>query len=169
MAREPFRIEGLEGVLKTLKALPPELVGKNGGPVRVALRKAALIILTEAQANVQGIIDTPNIGGDVAESSGLLKSNIVATRRRMPAGLKGERFAVRVRRKTYPEQGAGKKRTTAQIGALLEQGTERREPMPWMRPAFESKKREAVAVFERELPRAIDRIVKKLARQNGVA
>ena len=52
---------------------------------------------------------------------------------------------------------------------IAEQGTETRQAMPWMRPAFESKKAEAVAVFERELPAAIDRIVKKLAKQNGVA
>ena len=50
---------------------------------------------------------------------------------------------------------------------MLEAGTERRRAMPWMRPAFEAKKGEALQVFATELPRAIDRAVKKLAKRNG--
>lgn len=165
MAREAIRIEGLAGVLETLKQLPPELVSKNGGPVRAALRKAAVIIQKQARANVQAIIDAPNIGGDSRESSGLLKKNIVVTRGRPSGGLKGEVYLVRVRKKKYPQKG-GKPVHTAQVGTLLEYGTEKRKPMPWIRPAFDAKKTEAVAVFTRELPRAIDRIVKKLDRQN---
>ncbi len=169
MAIESFRVEGLAGVLDTLKQLPPELVSKNGGPVRTALRKAAVLIQKQAQANVQSIMDTPNAGGMPAESTGLLLKNIITQRIKPPRGQKGERFMVRVRKKRYDGGADWKPRNTAQIGALLEQGTETRQAMPWMRPAFESKKAEAVAVFERELPAAIDRIVKKLAKQNGVA
>ncbi len=169
MAVESFRVEGLQGVLDTLKQLPPELVSKNGGPVRTALRKAAVLIQKQAQANVQAIMDAPNAGGVPADASGLLLKNIVAQRIKPPRGQKGERFMVRVRKKSYPGNADWKKRTTAQIGALLEQGTEKRSPMPWMMPAFESKRAEAAQVFERELPAAIDRIVKKLAKQNGVA
>ena len=169
MAIESFRVEGLQGVLDTLKQLPPELVSKNGGPVRTALRKAAVLIQKQAQANVQAIMDTPNAGGMPSESTGLLLKNIVAQRIKPPRGQRGERFMVRVRKKRYDGGADWKPRNTAQIGTLLEQGTETRQAMPWMRPAFESKKAEAVAVFERELPAAIDRIVKKLAKQNGVA
>lgn len=169
MAIESFRVEGLKGVLDTLQQLPPELVSKGGGPVRASLRKAALIIQKQAQANVQSIIDSPNAGGMPSESTGLLLKNIVAQRIKPPGGQRGERFMVRVRKKKYDAGGDWKPRTTAQIGALLEQGTATRAAMPWMRPAFESKKQEAVAVFERELPAAIDRIVKKLAKQNRVA
>lgn len=43
------KMEGLEGVLATLKSLPPELVSKGGGPVRFAVRKAANIIRDEAR------------------------------------------------------------------------------------------------------------------------
>ena len=117
---------------------------------------------------MQARIDAPNAGGVPADASGLLLKNIIAQRIKPPQGQKGERFMVRVRRKTYPGKAEWKKRTTAQIGALLEQGTEQRAPMPWMRPAFEARKQEAVGIFERELPAAIDRIVKKLAKQNRV-
>jgi len=169
VAIESFRVEGLKGVLDTLQQLPPELVSKNGGPVRSALRKAALVIQKQAQENLQAIIDQPNAGGIPAESTGLLKKNIVAQRIKPPAGQRGERYMIRVRKKRYEGNAEWKPRTTAQIGTLLEYGTERRPAMPWMMPAFESKRAEAMALFERELPRAIDRIVKKLAKQNGVA
>jgi HK97 gp10 family phage protein len=169
MARETFQIIGLEGVLKTLQELPPELVSKNGGPVRAALRKAALLIQKQAQANVQRIIDEPNASGLPPESTGLLKANVVVQRGKAPRSGKGERYLIRVRRKRYPGSKDWKERSTSQIGALLEYGTGQRRPSPWMRPAFEQRKQEALAVFQRELPAAIDRAVKKLARQNGVA
>lgn len=171
MPIEVIRVEGLKGVLDTLKQLPPEVVSKNGGPVRTALRKAAVIIQKQAQANVQAIIDEPNIDGAASKSLGILKANIIVQRIRPPRGQKGERFMVRVRKKAYPAERVGPKKgkTAVGVGTLLEQGTERRSAMPWMRPAFEAKKQEAVNVFERELPRAIDRIVKRLAKQNRVA
>lgn len=169
MAIESFRVEGLKGVLDTLKQLPPELVSKGGGPVRSALRKAALIIQKQAQANLQAIIDQPNANGLPAESTGLLMKNLIVQRIKPPGGQRGERFMVRVRKKKYEGNEEWKPRTTAQIGSLLEYGTERRAATPWMRPAFEARKQEAVAVFERELPAAIARIVRKLERQNRVA
>lgn len=165
MAREVVRIEGLEGVMKTLRELPPELVSSRGGPVRTALRNASKVLVNEAKANVQKIIDEPNIGGgDI--STGTLQKNIITVRdSKMKA--KGERYYVRVRRKKYAD-GRTKKTATG-VGALLEHGTEKRKPMPWMRPAFDSKKNEVVQFFPRELRRQLDRITKKLARKNGVA
>lgn len=150
--------------MKTLKELPPELVSKRGGPVRSALRKASLLLVNEAKANVQKIIDEPNIGGG-NYSTGFLQKNIITARDSKMRG--GERYYVRVRRKAYPE-GRTKKTATG-VGALLERGTERRKPMPWMRPAFDAKKHEVVQFFPQELRKQLDRIVKKLARQNGVA
>ena len=164
MPRESMRVEGLEGVLDALRKLPPEIVSKNGGPVRSALRKAAVVIQKQAQANVQAIIDSPNAGGLPTESTGLLKANIVAQRVKPPRGTKGERFMIRARKKVYPGNGKWKKRTTAQIGALLEYGTEKRAPMPWMRSAFDTKKAEAVDTFTREIRQRIDAIIRKLSR-----
>lgn len=169
MAIESFRVEGLKGVLDTLKQLPPELVSKGGGPVRSALRKAALVIQKQALANLQSIIDQPNADGLPAESTGLLAKNVVVQRIKPPSGKRGERYMIRVRKKKYDGNAEWKPRTTAQIGALLEYGTERRGAMPWMMPAFEAKRAEAAQVFERELPAAIARIVRKLAKQNRVA
>jgi HK97 gp10 family phage protein len=168
MAVETVKIIGLEGVMRALRELPPELVSKRGGPVRTALRKASLLMLNEMKSNLQQIVDEPNIGGD-NYSTGFLKKNIVTTRD-SKMRQKGERYIVRVRKKAYPKPSPNAKRvTTSQVGALLEYGTEKRQPMPWVRPAFDAKKHQVIPLFVLELRANLDRIVKKLAKQNGVA
>ena len=52
MAIETTQIEGLAGVLDTLKRLPPEIVSKRGGPVRAALNKAARMIQKQVIVNL---------------------------------------------------------------------------------------------------------------------
>lgn len=163
MAIQSVRVEGLAGVLDALKQLPGEIVSKGGGVVKLSLRKAAKIIQAEEQQNLQRIIDEPNIGGQ-DKSTGLLKQNIVVSRGRMPPGVNGERVLVRVRNKSYPEQ-KGKGSTTAANARRLEFGTERRRPYPFIRPAFESKKAEALEVFVTDLKARITRIIRKLDRQ----
>jgi HK97 gp10 family phage protein len=172
MATDLVRIEGLESVLKTLRELPAEVVSKNGGPVRAALRRGAVIIQKQAMANVQEIVDTPNVDGRFV-STGLAKQSIRIKRVRPLNKQRGEAFIVSVRSQRYPNrtiQRKGRKGAdlkTNDVLFMLEAGTERRRAMPWMRPAFEAKKGEALQVFATELPRAIDRAVKKLAMKNG--
>lgn len=168
MAREEFRIEGLEGVMRSLQQLPAEVVSKRGGPVRSALQKAAKAMQVAAQGKLQQIIDTPNAGGVPHESSGLLKKNIVTKRGRLRGGEKGELYSVNVRRKSYPDS-KGKRVTTPQVARLLEYGTEKRQPMPFIRPAFEQNKHRVVGIFTSEINKKLGAIWKKLARQNGVA
>lgn len=167
MAVETVRIEGLEGVMKAMRQLPAELVSKRGGPVRTALRKASKILVEEMKANIQKIIDEPNIGG-VDKSTGLLLKNAI-TARNSKMKERGEMYVVRIRKKKYPRVGNEKTRTTSQVGALLEAGTEKRRPMPWARPAFDAKKYQVPPLFVAELNKSLDRIVRKLAKQNGVA
>lgn len=162
-----FKIEGLQGVLKTLQSLPPEVVSKRGGPVRAALRKAAVVIQKQEIENLRTIIATPNKDG-TNKSSGLLEKNIVVTRGRLGGGINGERYLVRIRTKSYPVKGTSEKVVTSQIARLLEYGTEMRKPYPFIRPAFELKKQEATDTFVSELNKGIERILKKLEKQNGV-
>jgi HK97 gp10 family phage protein len=164
MARETFRIEGLDAAVKTLRDLPAELVSKRGGPVRTALQKAAKLIQKAEMANLQRIIDTPNNGKD--ESTGLLMKNIVVKRGRLGGGEKGELYSVGVRRKAYPGT-KGKAITTPQIARLLEYGTAMREPLPFIRPAFEQTKGLVIPLFVKELNTRLAGIVKKLHRLNG--
>lgn len=178
MAGESVRIEGLRGVLQTLRDLPPELVSKGGGPVRTALRRAAVLIQKQAQANVERIVADPNIGGRESKSSGALRDSITTRRLRMPSGQKGERYWIGIAPLKRKYADTRKNRRKQRVGKFyvilpptyyawfLEDGTERQSAKPFMRPAFEAKRAEAVTLFATELPRAIDRIVKRIERAN---
>lgn len=164
---QAFKIEGLDGVLKSLQELPKEVSQKRGGPVRTALRKGANLIRNEARANVRRITDAPNVGGG-DKSTGLLEKSISVVRGRQHATLNGERMFVLVpRRRRYPIDA----RTTSgiavvTIGRMLEYGTSKMPAHKWMGPAFHAKKGEAVTTIVTELRKGIDRIVAKLAREN---
>jgi HK97 gp10 family phage protein len=153
-----FRLHGVDGVLDMLRALPPEIVSKRGGPVRAALRKGARVIHRAAKANIEA-----KTGEDPALSTGLLAESLVVSRGKAPAGGGGERYLVRLKRKTYPGR-KGKPTTTLKSGHLLEYGSSQQPAEPWLRPAFAIKAREAIETIERDLLRSIDRITKRLAR-----
>lgn len=157
-----IEMRGLDGVLDTLRQLPPELVSRRGGLVRQALRKGAVVIHKQELANLQAVTASAS---DAArrESTGLLAKNVVVTRGKAPTGTKGERFLVRVRRKTYPGR-TGKAVTTLQVANLLEYGSSKQPAEPWIRPAFTSRAREALATVERTLLASIERTVRKLAK-----
>ena len=158
-----MNLNGLNGVLETLKALPPEVVSRRGGPVKSALRKAAVVIFKQARANLQAATANVNDEGENF-STGLLEKNLVVTRGKAPRDGKGERYLVRVRRKSY--QRKGKTVTTLATANLLEYGSSKQPAEPWLRPAFETRAGEAIRTAETELIKAIDRVVKKLANQN---
>ena len=162
--RVELQLHGLEGVLATLQSLPPEIVSKRGGPVKAALRKGALVILKAEQANLAAV--TANATDDDKRlSTGFLSKNLIASRGKAPTSGKGERYLVRVRRKTYPDR-KGKPVTTLKVAQLLEYGSSQQPAEPWIRPAFLSKAADVIRTVESELVKGIDRIVKKLAAQN---
>ena len=159
-----LQLTGLNGVLDTLRQLPAEVVSKRGGPVKASLRKGALVLLREAKLNLARA--TNDLDADGEESStGLLQKNLIASRGKAPTSGNGERYLVRVRRKTYPDR-KGKPVTTLASANLLEYGSSQQPAEPWLRPAFQSKAEEAIRTVEKELVAGVDRIVKKLARQN---
>lgn len=157
------KLEGLNGVLETLKSLPPEVVSKRGGPVKSALRKGARVIWQQAKTNLEAVTGNTDDEGK-QYSTGLLLKNLMVTRGKPPFGGKGERYLVRVRRKSY--QRKGKSTTTLATANLLEYGSVKQPMEPWIRPAFQAKAEQAIRVTEAELLRQIDRVVKKLAQQN---
>jgi HK97 gp10 family phage protein len=155
------KLSGLDGVLDTLKKLPPDVVSKRGGPVKAALRKGALVIFKAAQANLYRA--TADIGTGDDKGTGLLLKNLVVTRGKEPTGTKGERYLVRVRRKAYTDR-KGKTVTTLVSANLLEYGSSKQPAEPWLRPAFNAKAGEAIKTIETELLKGVDRIVKKLSK-----
>jgi hypothetical protein len=160
--RVDVKLEGLNGVLETLKQLPAEIVSRNGGPVRSALRKGALVIFKQAKSNLESA--TRSSDSEKNYSTGLLLQNLVTSRGKPPLGVRGEVYLVRVRRKAYPRKG--RTVSTIKAGSLLEYGSVKQPAEPWLRPALTTRAGEAMLTIESELRKGIDRIQKKLARQN---
>lgn len=161
------QISGDTQVLALLRSLPPQVVSKRGGPVRAALRKGAVVIHKQARANLLTATHNATASGR-AESTGLLHKNLVVTRGKAPADGKGERYLVRVRRKAYPDR-SGAVTTTLKTAQLLEYGSSQQPAEPWLRPAFEARAREAIAVAVASLDAAIAKIVAKLAKARAAA
>lgn len=164
-----LELEGLGPVLDMLRALPPEIVSKRGGPVRAALRKGAVVIFKAAQANLQQAVATSGDEG-ARVTTGLLLKNLVVTRGKPPAAGNGERYLVRVRRKSYgrTDGGSGKPVTTLKSAQLLEYGSSQQPAEPWLRPAFAAKAEQAITTIEVELLRAIGRAARKAAKTRGL-
>ena len=150
-------VKGLDGVLDTLRSLPPELVSRRGGPVRAALRKGAVVIHKQAKANLMASTAGPL-------TTGLLVKNLVVTRGKAPTSGKGERYLVRVRRKGYPDRKD--RATTLKTAHLLEYGSSHQRAEPWLRPAFAARAEQAIRTIETELVKGVDRIVRRLAAKN---
>lgn len=159
-----MKISGLNGVLETLKSLPPEIVSKRGGPVKLALKKGANVIRQQAAINLQSLIKGTNDDGERI-STGLLLKNLVVTRGKAPASGNGERYLVRVRRKVYRVSG-GESVTTLKTAQIFEYGSRIQPPRPFIRPAFNAKAAEAIQVTTDDLKNRIDKIVQKLAKKN---
>ncbi len=161
-----MQLSGMDGVLDTLKSLPPEVVSRRGGPVKLSLAKGARLIRDQAKQNVRAQV------GDSDESTGLLEQNIIATRGKPPFGGKGERYLVRVRRKAYDggkigkRQKAGKRVTTHKTAALMEYGSSHQPATPWLRPAVQQKGAQAINVITTDLQKRIDAATRKLAAKN---
>lgn len=154
-----MKLIGADNIISLLRSLPAEVVSKRGGPVKLALAKGARLIRDEAKRNLQQAIAE---NGYV--SSGLLLDNVVASRGKAIHGSRGERYLVRVRRKTYPDR-TGKPVTTHKTANLLEYGSAHQPATPWLRPAVQTKGSEAINVMTADLVARLDRLVKKLAKQ----
>ena len=119
---EFVRVQGLDGLLDAMKKLPPELISKNGGPAKLAMKKGAQVIRDEARARVAvGTKDEVHVRDNIVVSSD--------PRPRQTDAAATERFVVRVRRKKQPG-GSGTKNWGA-----LEFGNEHQAPRPFLRPA----------------------------------
>jgi hypothetical protein len=153
-----IQLHGLDGVLELLQKLPAEVVSKGGGPVRRSAFKGIKVI--RDQAGLSGI----------TESTGFTEKNIIAKRKAPPSGVKGERYILTMRPRKHP---SGKKFGSRALQAndiayIMELGSSKQPATPWMRPAFAAKAEEAIRTIERELPKDLDRIVRKLSKTGGL-
>lgn len=155
-----IKVEGLAELAKALKALPPEIAGKNGGPLRRAIGRAAVVIRDDARRRAP--VDTGN-----------LRDNIIAVRKRKsPQGTEGYFVEVRRKRRKYANTRANRRKGRvgktyenlgeAYYGMFVELGTAKMPAQPFLRPAFESKKTEAVETFRVELAKGIEQAARKV-------
>lgn len=155
-------VEGLGELLKRLEALPREISGKNGGPVRRALGRAARLVRDEVRTNAP-------------RRSGNLQANIIAARVRddRPPGV-AERFVVSVRGKRQRYANTAENRRSGRVGKtyqrdgdafywkFLEFGTAKMPARPFIQPSFASSAQAALTEFTRALGADLDKVVRKL-------
>jgi len=170
-----LKIEGAENIIDLLQSLPAEVVSKGGGPVRAGLRRGAKVIADQAKINLTRVVNSPG-KMEANYGTGLSARSIIVKRKRPFGGVKGERFIVTVKPVEYPpvrfrgSEGVLRRfrkgfLKTNDAAFMLERGTSKQEKEPWLRPAFESKAREAIDVTIAQTLAAIDRVVKRMARQ----
>ena len=180
-----FKVTGLDDALDLLRSLPPEVVSKRGGPVGSALRAGAVVLRDEARAQVRRVVLEPNKDGKPTRSTGALEKSITVTRSSKGAFARsgtGEKFIVWVKRgavkkyvnnvknrrsgraswtsaKTYTTEGP------TFYGRFLEYGTKKMREHQWLRPAFASKRQQAVDTITSTLVRRLDMVVKRLSKK----
>lgn len=166
MASGVIQISGLDEAVRMLEQLPKEIVSKNGGPVRAALRKAAMVIVNEARAGFDRAVALPGRSG-ITDSTGFTTKNIVAKRRNPPDGINGEKFVITVNSKVHPGGRIYNKKPikTNDIAFIMEQGSAFQPATPWLRPAFNKKAEESIRVFEKELLPQIERFAQRYLKQ----
>jgi HK97 gp10 family phage protein len=160
MAKSEMRLEGLSDLLAKLKALPAEIGSKGGGPLRLALFTATKLMRDDAQ--MRAPVDT-----------GRLQRNVIAFRDRDPrsSGVT-EQYGITFRRgkqgrerKSYHTSARGEK--DAWYGRFVEFGTSKTPAQPFLRPAFEARKRDSAEAFRSKLAAAIAAAVVKMQRRAG--
>lgn len=159
------KVEGLAGVLDALKKLPPEVVSKNGGPVRKALRKGAMVLVHQARANFAAAVQQVGKSG-ITDTTGFTEKQIIARRGKV-TGAKGERQVVTVRGVPHPGGNVfrGRPIQANDIAFLMEAGTSKQPATPWLRPAFDARAAEAISTVERELPAEVGKLARKYGLQ----
>lgn len=174
-----IKVEGADGVIELLKMLPPEMVSKRGGPVKSALRKAALVIQKEAKKNVRLLIEAPNKDNRPNVSTGALERSIIVSRGRPPVNGNGERYIVYVPKlaRSYSNTKSNLRKhrvgktyfmdPPTYYGRMLETGTVKMRAHRWLEPAAIVKRQEAVSTFTRELSASIDRLLRKKFKMNA--
>jgi HK97 gp10 family phage protein len=163
-------ISGADQIITLLKSLPAEVVSKGGGPVRSGLRKGARVIGDQAKANLVAVTSRAGRTGE-SYGTGFTASKVILKRKK-PFGTRGERYIVTVKPEAYPNTKSKFRKRPIKandIAYMLESGTSKQDAEPWMRPAFVAKAPEAISTATREVLAALERVVKRLAKQGRPA
>lgn len=160
-------LHGLDDILAKLRALPPELASKRGGPVGKALRKGAVVIQKAAKANVRQVVAN-TVGAGYASTKTLERAIVIRRDSKPQMSGASERYQVRISsgaKAQYPSrQGQKEAVKAAQTGRWLEYGTEDQRAEPWMTPAFFSSRERALATVVDELIKGVDAAIAKVSK-----
>ena len=155
---ESVKIEGLDELARALKELP-QRVARNG--LRAAVYAGARVIRDEAKLKAPVAIAA--LGPD-QPPPGTLKRSIIMKQIPELSGPQKQTFFVTVRHgKKYRKQG--KKENLSQDAwywRFVEFGTVKMSAKPFLRPAFEGKKLEAVDAIKDRLSERIEQAAQEL-------
>ena len=156
-------LQGLDDVLAKLKALPPEIASKRGGPVLKALRRGGNVVKKEWQNNIRNVVSNP--AADGYASTKTLEKSVAVVRSKNPQA-KGGNEAVTVlisrgKRGTYPEREGLKAIAT---GRYLEFGTEKQKAEPWATPGYMSSREKALTAVVDDLSESVNRAIAKVSK-----
>lgn len=149
--RDSVRIEGLDQLAKALKELPQRLA-RNG--LRAAVYAGAKVIRDEAK------LRAPISTASFDHTPGTLRRSIVMKHIPERSSKTRQTFFVTVRHgKKYRKRGQD-----AWYWRLVEFGTVKMSARPFLRPAFDTKKLDAVAAIRTRLAERIEQAAKALKK-----
>lgn len=157
---EDVRIEGLEELARALRELP-QRVARNG--LRASVYAGAKVIRDEAK------LKAPMATGSAAKGHpppGTLKRAIIMKQIAELSGPRKQTFFVTVRQgKQYRNQGKrGNLSQDAWYWRFVEFGTVKMSAKPFLRPAFEGKKMEAVDAIKRRLAERVEQAAQEIKK-----
>jgi HK97 gp10 family phage protein len=158
--RELVKVEGLAELAKALRELP-DRVAKNG--LRVSVYAGAKVIRDEARLRAPKA--TESLGPN-QPPPGTLKRSVIMKQIPELSSLTRQTFFVTVRHgKKYRKQGKkGNLSQDAWYWRFVEFGTPKMRARPFLRPALEAKRREAVQAMKDRLSERIELEAKNLYR-----
>lgn len=162
MANE-FTIQGLDEVLKKMRAMGPALSGKGA---KTAMRKAANVVRDAAKANAAQL-DDPNTPNRIADNVAIQFASRTFKRTgdvMFRVGVRGGARQYANTRENRGKQRVGKAYSTGGstfYWRFLEFGTSKMGARPFMRPALEQNVDKATNVAVVELNKSLDRLAKK--------
>ena len=149
---ERFKVEGLAELAKALRELP-DRVAKNG--LRVSVYAGAKVIRDEARMRAPKAAE---VLGPNQPPPGTLKRSVIMKHVRELSGGGRQTFYVLVRHgKKYRNQGKrGNLSQDAWYWRFVEFGTRKMAARPFLRPALESRRRQAVDAIKQRLTQRIE-------------
>ena len=141
-----MRIDGLEEIVKNMEKIADEL---KGDPLRASLRKGIAPILDQARANA------PHETGRLKEAINMRALPL----QDIPSGFTDgqEVFVASSRKKDKDDPG------NAWYWHFVEFGTEKMRKQPFLAPAFDSKRQEAMDEFVKEMRKQLEKNAKRIA------